>query len=117
VRVTFTEFECVAPSGTSRKTYLALVDRKWLPIRSIAHALTRMEASSPGVVWRRCIEVTLPIDTLIDCVTETVAREPNANVTAILMGRAQGMRHKRTRTRLRVASNGQLIPSPGDASE
>jgi hypothetical protein len=96
---------------------LAQVDRKWLPVRSISHAITQMAASTPGVVWRRSIEVTLPIDTLIDCVTETVARAPNANVTAILMGRAQGMRHERTRTRLRVASNGQLVPSLGDASE
>ncbi len=108
VAVSFEESECITRVGSTTTTYLVLVDRTWLPVQRVAAAITRSMASCPGVVWRRIVELTLPVGTEVERVIDCPQRGLHVSTSDLLFGRSHGLRRNRQRVRLVVAHNGQL---------
>jgi hypothetical protein len=107
--ISFEESECITRCGSTRTTFLVLVDRSWQPVQRIITAITRVAAPSPGVVWRRFVEVPLPVGTQVEKLIESPERAPRANTSDVLFGRSAGLRRQCRRVRLVVAGDGRLL--------
>jgi hypothetical protein len=105
-------FEAVTEGGVRRVSWHVAQGEDWLAVGNYPGARVELAQGTPGVVWRRNVQVSLPTGARLMRVESTPERSVQRDPLAYLMRPERSAKQRVLRSYFHVGTAGRLVRTP-----